>query len=1525
MNISRSISRRWTALLLVVIVALAALPPPQARATPLAQAAVSVELIAVEDSGVIESVPTFSAPSNPYFVLNSRPGGDFDHNFMRFDLSALPADATISSAQLQVYINAAPSANSLNVELGRVDADWSQTTLNWNNQPAIAWSGASQTVTGVGPLAWPLAPLLQAWLDGSQPNHGVAIRGQTPNTGAVQADTIDAADDPATDADGFPPRLVVTYTVPPSEGAQPDLGDAPDSSNHHGVNNTAYPGAGVLGQFPTVWDTPAGQAAGPRHANQTGEGILGQYLSRENEADLGPDQDTFNNIVRNAASGAVGDVADNDRGDDGWRNRNIRFFDCQAQTLTVRVSKATNATLDSMYLNVWFDGNRDGDWDDNAMCSPFPGLPLPGFPKPSSEWIVQDHIIDMTAIPAGGFLDFNITTRRVLNTTEGNPHWMRFTLSEERAVQTANGQADGRGPHPSGALGAYKFGETEDVLQTPPPPGEPGELVLEKRVITSQDPVDYAGVVTYQIRLRHVGGSQPIQAQIRDQIGYPQHLLPGITDAGDIVYVEVTSATGGAAPLQADLTYVQNDTSGALEELVSWQGTLQPDAEILLSFDVHVHPLCESIQQTEAITNIAEARLSNGNPITAEASFVAKCPGYDADGGIQIDDSVLNPNDPADWTHYNWQGMVWNKHPRPVTLDFYQELGSPGANGSDSARMLHRVTLGPNEKKLVRLNLQSNIAAADAFIADDAPLGKLTFCILPGEDGVCPDAQQFPNMVGELAAPQPDDLGDAPDSSNHFAVPMTAYPGVEAHFPTVFAVTTGAPEGPKHHNPGTFHLGPGGSKEAEADVGPDADGVNNITPPANVSNQDWFDDGSRLSGLNDCQPARADAQIAVSPQALNWFIAQGQPAYLNVWIDSNRDGDWEDGFTCVDASGQNKEVVEHILIDHPINVAALGAGLSNLPNIPTELVSWPQQFANQPAWVRFTLSERPSNKTLNFGAITYGDGRGFANAFAMGETEDHLLQPGGAGDGPDLAARLNGRLSEADRLAFRIDYANLGAQPAAGGRLVFQKPEQLRDVSGMFVQAPGIPAQNIVETGADVSINLPNMAAGANGTVVIGWDLAALAAASRVAGENYTARVQITQEGDSDTSNNAAEVTVATPAIRPIIAAVAADGAAWGMRETTCRSDLALVGRSAPGVPYDLMLDGNITASVTAISDGTSNTMLNNLSDGRHGIRLEAAQFSRTLLVDVDSSLPVDPLSLAFTDSQGRTIHPPTLGWPLNASNAGVALRSGETYTVGIDSCVNDPNMALVIVMHDILISSLRDDDGDGRYTGSFVYNAPAQRAAQATQTELRFDVAAGSVALSFAVPLTTLTPGTVTDALTGAPVADAAVAALEGTTFTAWPAAALGQPNPQATDANGNYSFVAPGDENRLNVAHGGYQPYRSSTLVAANGVLNRNIALTPELAGTPTHTIYVTENGFVPAVLRVQPGSVIEWVNVDLTEHSANGQGWDSGALDAGASYRTRMSTSGSFSYQDAANPLNTATIIVGSGKVFLPLIGQ
>ncbi|NJN19705.1 MAG: DNRLRE domain-containing protein, partial [Oscillochloris sp.] len=393
-------------------------------ALPAHAATLSDELEAVADARTQGGSPDVNFSSGALFV--STANGHL--SFLRFDLRELPADAVIDEAQLQLTVIGANDGPN-NVEIGRLEALWREEEITWSNQPTIGWGGPIQAVSGTGPVTWDVTEIVQRWANGDGPNFGFALRGDGGS--GVSFASREMAD---------PPILRLRVTIPTPEGGRSDSGDAPDSSNHHGVNNTAYAAGPVPGRFPTVWDVPAGQPAGPRHENATGEGFLGQYLSREAEADQGPDQDGPNNILRNAA-GVIADVADNDRGDDGWRNRNITFPDCRQQTLTVRVSKVAGASLNRMYLNVWFDGNRDGDWADLGRCEDPAGGPA----QAGYEWIVQDYVIDMSAVPAGGYLDFNIDTLRVINNAEDRAHWMRFTLSEERAVQPGGGAyPDGR-------------------------------------------------------------------------------------------------------------------------------------------------------------------------------------------------------------------------------------------------------------------------------------------------------------------------------------------------------------------------------------------------------------------------------------------------------------------------------------------------------------------------------------------------------------------------------------------------------------------------------------------------------------------------------------------------------------------------------------------------------------------------------------------------------------------------------------------------------------------------------------------------------------------------------------------------------------------------------------------------------------------------------------------------------------------------------------------------------------------------
>ena len=227
------------------------------------------------------------------------------------------------------------------------------------------------------------------------------------------------------------------------EPIENDLGDAPDSSNSYPLSPmTAYPG--VTASYPSVYRAGS-PPYGPIHWQPTALAYLGASVTLENEADIGADQDPTNNIIPWA------NTADLDRGDDGVQ------LPLSLPSLTMTtfnygvtvVSQQPNVTL---FVNVWCDWNRDGDWDDIIQ--------LPGG-QIVQEWAVQNQNLGS---PAPGVYTF--TTPQFLPWNPAGaammPMWMRVTLSEQRWNPSGLPGDGGSGP-----MVGYAFGETEDYYFTP--------------------------------------------------------------------------------------------------------------------------------------------------------------------------------------------------------------------------------------------------------------------------------------------------------------------------------------------------------------------------------------------------------------------------------------------------------------------------------------------------------------------------------------------------------------------------------------------------------------------------------------------------------------------------------------------------------------------------------------------------------------------------------------------------------------------------------------------------------------------------------------------------------------------------------------------------------------------------------------------------------------------------------------------------------------------------------------------------
>ncbi|MBK8564214.1 MAG: DNRLRE domain-containing protein [Saprospiraceae bacterium] len=164
--------------------------------------------------------------------LNGASSAPKQRDLVRFNLSSIPANATITSATFRM-VKIGGSSSSKNISVHRVTAEWVEGTgscpgstggtngpCSWQiRMGSTAWAThggdynasaeATVAVAGNGAYNWTITSLVQNWQNGIFPNFGVLVRFATEN----QNSEIDfGSSEHATT--GNRPQLTVTYTVP---------------------------------------------------------------------------------------------------------------------------------------------------------------------------------------------------------------------------------------------------------------------------------------------------------------------------------------------------------------------------------------------------------------------------------------------------------------------------------------------------------------------------------------------------------------------------------------------------------------------------------------------------------------------------------------------------------------------------------------------------------------------------------------------------------------------------------------------------------------------------------------------------------------------------------------------------------------------------------------------------------------------------------------------------------------------------------------------------------------------------------------------------------------------------------------------------------------------------------------------------------------------------------------------------------------------------------------------------------------
>jgi hypothetical protein len=130
------------------------------------------------DADVKSQFPTtnFGAGSHNYvFRLTS---GNRGRLFLKFPLPQIPAGSTINQGYVMVQSYTDECFSTTTFYIAAPTADWSESTINWNNQPAT--SSPSTVIFPCQANAWfalPAKEIIAGMMAGSRPNYGFAIYG----------------------------------------------------------------------------------------------------------------------------------------------------------------------------------------------------------------------------------------------------------------------------------------------------------------------------------------------------------------------------------------------------------------------------------------------------------------------------------------------------------------------------------------------------------------------------------------------------------------------------------------------------------------------------------------------------------------------------------------------------------------------------------------------------------------------------------------------------------------------------------------------------------------------------------------------------------------------------------------------------------------------------------------------------------------------------------------------------------------------------------------------------------------------------------------------------------------------------------------------------------------------------------------------------------------------------------------------------------------------------------------------------
>ena len=167
------------------------------------------------------------------FTTSVRPAANFGNSialtvglrsntYLKFSFAQLPATLTssnVSGASLVLYVDAVLTAGT--VDVYEVGAPWSENTITNNNAPPLGAKILSGIPVNANGYFWiNVTPTVQAWLDGTRVNNGIAL---VPSSGSTIAASFDSKENTLT---SHPAQINLVLSSPGSQGPPGPQGPA---------------------------------------------------------------------------------------------------------------------------------------------------------------------------------------------------------------------------------------------------------------------------------------------------------------------------------------------------------------------------------------------------------------------------------------------------------------------------------------------------------------------------------------------------------------------------------------------------------------------------------------------------------------------------------------------------------------------------------------------------------------------------------------------------------------------------------------------------------------------------------------------------------------------------------------------------------------------------------------------------------------------------------------------------------------------------------------------------------------------------------------------------------------------------------------------------------------------------------------------------------------------------------------------------------------------------------------------------